>query len=80
MLIWLILVPVIAAACIGLLKTPGRLTVIGALGGLVISAIYMLRAFRRVFEGDIGLASERATGLSCADKWAAGFLAFFIAR
>ena len=57
---------------------PVQLATVFALWGLVISAVYMLRAFRRVFEGDIGLASERATGLSCADKWAAGFLAFFI--
>ncbi|MBR5895515.1 MAG: hypothetical protein IKZ13_08240 [Akkermansia sp.] len=49
-----------------------------ALWGLVISAIYMLRAFRRVFEGNVGLASERATGLTAADKCSAIFLAFFI--
>ena len=57
---------------------PVQLATVFALWGLVISAIYMLRAFRRVFEGDIGLASERATGLSCTDKCAAAFLAFFI--
>ena len=57
---------------------PVQLATVFALWGLVISAIYMLRAFRRVFEGNIGLASERATGLSCADIWAAAFLAFFI--
>ena len=49
-----------------------------ALWGLVISAVYMLRAFRRIFEGETGLASERATGLSCTDKLAAAFLALFI--
>lgn len=57
---------------------PVQLTLIFALWGLVISAIYMLRAFRRIFEGDIGLAAERATGLSCCDKAAGAFLAFFI--
>ncbi len=55
-----------------------QVTLIFALWGLVISAIYMLRAFRRIFEGDIGPASERATRLSCADIAAAGFLAAFI--
>ncbi len=57
---------------------PVQLTVVFALWGLVISAIYMLRAFRRVFEGEVNLASARATRLSCADLLAAGFLAFFI--
>ncbi len=55
-----------------------QLATLFALWGLVISAIYMLRAFRRVFEGNVGLASERATGLSRADKFSAAFLAFFI--
>lgn len=57
---------------------PVQLTLLFALWGLVISAIYMLRAFRRIFEGDIGLASQRATGLTCTDKGSAIFLAFFI--
>jgi len=57
---------------------PVQLTLIFALWGLVISAIYMLRAFRRIFEGDLSLASERATKLCCTDKAAAIFLAFFI--
>lgn len=55
-----------------------QLTTIFALWGLVISAVYMLRAFRRVFEGNIGLASERASGLLFTDMYAAVFLAFFI--
>ena len=39
MLIWLILIPVIAAACIGLLKTPGRLTaLVSAACTLVLGA------------------------------------------
>ncbi len=55
-----------------------QIATVFALWGLVISAIYMLRAFRRVFEGNVGRASERAVGLSCSDKIAAAFLAFFI--
>ena len=51
---------------------------IGALWGLVISAIYMLRAFRNIFEGSVGRASERATGLTRMDIAAAVFLAVFI--
>ncbi|MBR5522160.1 MAG: hypothetical protein IKV82_01645 [Akkermansia sp.] len=57
---------------------PVQLTLIFALWGLVISAIYMLRAFRRIFEGDTALTSERATGLTCTDLAAAAFLAVFI--
>mgnify|MGYP003291276000 CR=1 FL=1 len=57
---------------------PVQLTLIFALWGLVISAIYMLRAFRRIFEGNTVLATERATRLSCADIAAATFLALFI--
>ena len=55
-----------------------QLTTVFALWGLVISAVYMLRAFRRIFEGNTGLAAERATGLNSADMWSAIFLAFFI--
>lgn len=57
---------------------PIQLATVFALWGLVISAVYMLRAFRRVFEGEPGIAAERATGLSCSDKLAAVFLAIFI--
>ncbi len=55
-----------------------QVALIFALWGLVISAIYMLRAFRRIFEGDIAAASERATRLTATDIAAAGFLAAFI--
>ncbi|MBQ3240153.1 MAG: hypothetical protein IJB00_03100 [Akkermansia sp.] len=55
-----------------------QLTLVFALWGLVISAIYMLRAFRNIFESEIGHTSERATKLSCADIISAGFLALFI--
>jgi NADH-quinone oxidoreductase subunit M len=57
---------------------PVQLALIGALWGLVISAIYMLRAFRNIFEGSVGRASERATGLTRMDIAAAVFLAVFI--
>ncbi len=57
---------------------PVQLTLIFALWGLVISAIYMLRAFRRIFEGNTVLATERATSLSASDIAAATFLAVFI--
>ena len=57
---------------------PVQLTLIGALWGLVISAIYMLRAFRNIFEGPVGIASGRATGLTTMDITAACFLAVFI--
>ncbi|MBR2313622.1 MAG: hypothetical protein IKA55_02080 [Akkermansia sp.] len=57
---------------------PVQLTLIGALWGLVISAIYMLRAFRNIFEGETGRTSERATRLSKWDIISACFLAVFI--
>ena len=56
---------------------PVQLATVFALWGLVISAVYMLRAFRRIFEGETGPASERATGPSCTDKLAAALLALF---
>ncbi len=55
-----------------------QVALIFALWGLVIGAIYMLRAFRAIFEGDISLASERASRLTLADLAAAAFLAVFI--
>ena len=57
---------------------PVQLTLIFALWGLVISAIYMLRAFRRIFEGEISPACERATALSRADVASAAVLGFFL--
>ncbi len=54
---------------------PVQLTVLFALWGLVISAIYMLRAIRRVFTGATTAVCERATQkLSFADLFAAVFL------
>ena len=57
---------------------PVQLATIGALWGLVTSAIYMLRAFFRIFEGPVHATSERATKLSVSDIVAACFLAVFI--
>ena len=55
---------------------PVQLAAVFAIWGLVISAIYMLRAFRHVFEGDVSPAADRATGLSCSDTLSAVLLAF----
>ncbi len=55
-----------------------QLATVFALWGLVISAIYMLRAIRRIFEGESGIAAKRATGMSRTDVLSAVFLAFFI--
>ncbi len=55
-----------------------QVALIFALWGLVIGAVYMLRAFRNIFEGEIGPASGRATRLSACDLLAAAFLAVFI--
>ena len=57
---------------------PVQLATLGALWGLVISAIYMLRAFFRIFEGPVGVTSARATKLTVLDIVAACFLAAFI--
>lgn len=62
--------------CCGILRTisgwfgglgPVQLALIFALWGLVISAVYMLRAFRHIFESEVSQASQKATRLSCAD-------------
>ena len=54
---------------------PLQLAAIVAVWGLVISAIYMLRTFRRVFEGETSPAAARATGLTCTETAAAVLLA-----
>lgn len=46
-----------------------------SLWGLVIGAIYMLRAYRNVFQGETSRAADRATSLSPSDHLAAIFLA-----
>lgn len=57
---------------------PVQVATFFALWGLVISAVYMLRAFRRVFEGEESDAAKRAVALGSGDVLAAAFLAFFI--
>lgn len=57
---------------------PVQMATLFALWGLVISAIYMLRAFRNIFESEVGHASARATKLTKLDMVAAAFLALFI--
>ncbi len=52
-----------------------QVAAICAMWGLVIGAVYMLRAFRRIFAGPVAMASVRATSLSCYDIIAAGILA-----
>ena len=54
---------------------PVQLAAVFAVWGLVISALYMLRAFRHVFEGEVSPAAQRATGLGCAETLAAALLA-----
>ncbi len=46
-----------------------------ALWGLVIGAVYMLRAIRAIFGGEVAHGSTRATALSCRDLLSASFLA-----
>ena len=79
--------PGASTMCCGLLNTiagwfgglgPVQLAAVFAIWGLVISAVYMLRAFRHIFEGEASPAAERATCLSRADVAAALVLAFFI--
>ena len=57
---------------------PVQLAAVFAIWGLVISAVYMLRAFRHVFEGQASPAAERATALSCSDAVSALLLASVI--
>ncbi len=66
------------ASCIGNLfggVGPVQVAAILAMWGLVIGAIYMLRAFRQIFAGPVAMASVRATQLSCYDLVAASLLA-----
>ncbi len=66
------------ASCIGTLfggVGPVQVAAICAMWGLVIGAIYMLRAFRNIFTGPVAMASVRATKLSCCDIVAAVILA-----
>ena len=53
---------------------PVQLCVVFALWGLVISAIYMLRAIRRVFAGEIAPCCEKVPRLSCTEVLSASLL------
>ena len=46
-----------------------------ALWGLVISAVYMLRAFRKIFQGPVVPTTENADDLNCCDRMPAVILA-----
>ena len=51
-----------------------QLCVVFALWGLVISAIYMLRAIRRIFAGEIAPSCENVARLSCSEVLSASLL------
>ena len=53
---------------------PVQLCVVFALWGLVISAIYMLRAIRRIFAGEITPSCENVARLSCSEVLSASLL------
>ena len=55
-----------------------QIATIIALWGLVISAVYMLRAYRRTFQGPGGSHIENAEDLSSKDRRPAIFLAFVL--
>ncbi|SHJ41773.1 NADH dehydrogenase subunit M [Rubritalea squalenifaciens DSM 18772] len=54
---------------------PVQIATIIAIWGVVISAVYMLRAFRHTFQGDTLRSTEHATDLSLAEKAPAILLA-----
>jgi NADH-quinone oxidoreductase subunit M len=57
---------------------PVQIATIIALWGLVISAVYMLRAYRRTFQGSGGSHIENAEDLSSNERRPAIFLAFVL--
>ena len=72
MLIWLILVPVIAAACIGLLKTPGRLTaLISAAISLILGTYAVLapECCSECLSTFCGTPIQLTLGLPTAASW-----------
>jgi NADH-quinone oxidoreductase subunit M len=54
---------------------PVQITCVLAIWGVVISAIYMLRAYRRIFQGETVQATEGAADLTFADRVPAILLA-----
>ena len=57
---------------------PVQVATIIALWGLVISAVYMLRAYRNVFQGPGSARTENAEDLSSEERRPAIFLAFIL--
>ena len=57
---------------------PVQLATIIALWGLVISAVYMLRAYRRIFQGPEVQATSKSDDLSRDERPPAVFLAFVL--
>ncbi len=47
---------------------PVQIATIIAIWGVVISAVYMLRAFRNIFHGDTASRTENATDLTLQEK------------
>ena len=58
---------------------PVRMATILCLWGLVIGAVYMLRAYRNIFQGDLSKASAYATGLQPSERAANCFLVIALA-
>ena len=58
---------------------PVQIATILCLWGLVIGAVYMLRAYRNIFQGDLSKASAYATGLQPSERAANCFLVIALA-
>ena len=58
---------------------PVQIATILCLWGLVIGAVYMLRAYRNIFQGDLSKASAYATGLQPSERAANYFLVIALA-
>lgn len=58
--------------------SPLQITTVLALWGVVISAVYMLRAYRNVFQGEVVHATEKAEDLPSSDKAPAIVLALVL--
>ncbi|NNM28528.1 MAG: NADH-quinone oxidoreductase subunit M [Akkermansiaceae bacterium] len=57
---------------------PIQVATILSLWGVVISAVYILRAYRRTFQGPVVTATDGARDLTFAERIPAVFLAFFL--
>ena len=58
---------------------PVQIATILCLWGLVIGAVYMLRAYRNIFQGDLSKASAYATVLQLSERAANCFLVIALA-